>query len=245
MTFLSPALFLLIILVAIYLIIRRNRNAAIFILAVLFLTIYSLSITPVKDLILSPLEDKYLPIDLDKTERVDAIVILGGGVQASPEDKSGYVLSDSTFKRLYFGYQIYKKTDLELIVSGGAPLRVGPPEADIMAQTLKLFGVPEDKIITERQSNNTYENIQNISPILTHMSAKKIFLVTSAAHLPRSMKIVKNFNIDAIPVPCDYKTGGKGLKWYDFFPSAGNLELSFSALKEYIGTLYYKLYYNI
>lgn len=83
------------------------------------------------------------------------IVVLGGGVERNT--KAGDNLSDATLRRLLTGVQIYQKTKMPILVTGGS-LTGLRPEAMIMKDYLVSLGVPEEKITVEDRSRNTYEN---------------------------------------------------------------------------------------
>jgi uncharacterized SAM-binding protein YcdF (DUF218 family) len=47
--------------------------------------------------------------------------------------------------------------------------------------------------------------------------------------------------MDALPAPTDYKAKRSPLIWIDYLPSVSVLEMSYSALHEYVGLPYYRL----
>ncbi len=87
-----------------------------------------------------------------------------------------------------------------ILVSGG----IGPysedrniPEAELMAEMLSEFGVPDDHIWIENRSRNTLENVRYSMPIIINESFMHLntptrpILVTSRFHLKRTCGLFK------------------------------------------------------
>ena len=103
------------------------------------------------------------------------------------------------------------------------------------------FGIPKDKVLVETQSRNTRENVLYTKAILNKLKAKKVILVTSAFHLPRSYALFKKAGIDAVPVASDFYITDQRYNPFSFIPSLGSLALSSIAIKEYAGLFVYRL----
>jgi uncharacterized SAM-binding protein YcdF (DUF218 family) len=120
---------------------RRLIQSSIVVLAVSALSLYALSIEPVSELLLRPLEQAHPPLMLTSdaapssafpsadsisvadAAAADAIVVLGAGtVSRSPEEGEGPAPGVETLKRLSFAYRIHRISGLPLITSGGPPL---------------------------------------------------------------------------------------------------------------------------
>lgn len=236
----------LIIITAIFIAINKKKRG-LFLSVLTAIIVYTLSIEPTKNFLLSPLENEFpFPEDI-KHLQCQAIVVLGGGiVRGSPDTNGKASPSRSTLKRLYMAYKIWKYNKKPIIVSGGTVYYSnGETEADVMARTLVELGVPKKYIIKEEKSRNTFENISNISKLLKDKDIKFVCLVTSAYHMPRSMYVFYAFNINAYPVPTDYLIDKKPLGWYSFIPKADNFFYSFLALREYLGIFYYTFRYGV
>jgi uncharacterized SAM-binding protein YcdF (DUF218 family) len=103
----------------------------------------------------------------------------------------------------------------------------------------------------ESTSRNTYENGVNSHEILAKEGIKRILLVTSATHMPRAVRVFERQGLEVIPAPTDFlvtraewqylREAGPHTQLINLLPSAGNLELTTRALKEYIGIAVYKL----
>ncbi|MCF7914623.1 MAG: YdcF family protein [Spirochaetaceae bacterium] len=233
---------------------RLTRIATI-LMALLAAGLYTLSIEPVSELLLRPLEQAQPPLllgpatpgaqymDIDSVQ-ADAIVVLSGGtVTRSPEEGGRAAPGAETLKRLSFGYRIHRASGLPLISTGGTPLSAGadetfplPSAGAAMGRYLIALGADPEAVFTEETSRNTLENAALVAEKYDH---QKVILVTSAYHMPRSVWIFKQMGFQVVPAPTDYKIDGDGYNPWSFFPSMDSLHDSYRALHEYAGIVYY------
>lgn len=104
-----------------------------------------------------------------------------------------YLLDDGSIdrelrERLKKGEELYRNgVCSRIIVSGGeANKRAGRSEAEAMKEFLSAQGIPQEAIITEEKSRNTYENARECAAILAQENYGRLYLVSSAKHLYRS-----------------------------------------------------------
>ncbi len=226
---------LLLIITLLLLFLKKLRAAKILLIFTLFLT-YLLSIEPVKDMLLSPLENRF---NFPQSLNCNYIVVLGGGqIYHSKAFSNKPAPSCSTLKRLVVALKVYKSIKKPIIVSGGLLRQNAYPEAYTMKNFLVRLGVGGNMIIEDNKSKNTFENALFVKRIVKH---SKICLITSAYHMPRSMLIFKSFGIKAQPVPADYKIYHTPYGYYSFVPHIGYFRDSSIAIKEYIGIAYFYL----
>lgn len=112
------------------------------------------------------------PSDTDGCRVADAIVALSGGDTSARADEAIML------------YQ-YGWAPL-LIFSGAAADTSGPSNAEVMQRRAIMAGVPEQAIVIETRSQNTSENAQATSDILTSKDVTSVILVTSAYHQRRA-----------------------------------------------------------
>ncbi len=239
--FLPPGIFILMVLAGTVLTLSGRRKSGTAFLLTVSLLIYLLSITPVKDFILLPLEDAF---PFQENPSCEAIVVLGGGrVSHSPDEGMKSSVKPQVAKRLYTAFKLWKSTKKPLILSGGKVFdEGGEPESTAMRRFLVQLGVPITEIIEENKSKNTFQNAVFTYKILKRLNVNRICLVTSAYHMPRSFTIFKAVgSISVTPVPADYRVDRDPYSWSDFFPSIGNLYDSFLGIHEYVGILYFNL----
>lgn len=222
---LPPGLFILAFLTVALL--ERRRGVTYYICVISAILLYLLSIEPVKDALLTPLENKY---PVPKKFSADVIVVLSGGSYNSG------VLKEDSMKRLLAGALLHRETGLPIILSGGASFL---PDAEIMKSFLLSLGVDRKSIITEVESRDTRENAMFVKRICKDRGYRRIVLVTSAYHMPRAVLSFEREGMDVIPYPTDFKRDMR-YNLFSFLPKMGVLDDSVKALREYLGTLVYE-----
>ncbi|MCD6094578.1 YdcF family protein [bacterium] len=227
--FFLPSVFIFILILSGAILLFKSKRKKIGkILIVLGLCFYwFFSITPVSDLILSPLENKYPPVSKVELNKAERIVLLLGGKESDPR-RANEVL------RLRF----LKGQPFKIIISGRDPLNPEKKEAEEIKTFLVERGITPQNIILENNSRNTKENAKNTKAIV---GDEPFFLVTSAYHLPRAMEIFKKIKTTPIPAPTDFKIE-KNYDILDFFPHAKNLRKTNLAFHEYLALLYLKIF---
>jgi uncharacterized SAM-binding protein YcdF (DUF218 family) len=232
----------------------RPKKAVRYCLLGLGLFIYLFTIVPVRNLVLRPLEDRYPPLSaaagppspagIPLMDEADAIVVLGSkAMAASPDEGGGDSLAAESLKRILYAARLRDLSTAPFIVSGGKVFDRGQaPEAETAARTLVRLGIPEDRILRESESRNTWENARNVR---RKYSPKKVILVTSAYHMPRSVMCFERNGMFVIPAPTDYHIDrNTPLNLMDFLPMMGVLDDTYRALHEYFGILYYRVVYR-
>lgn len=240
---LSPLVFLLLAGAGAWLLAVKRRRAGLVLAAAGVLLPVLLSVGPVCDLFLRPLERGYPPFPPD-APAVDAVVVLGGGVIAGAPDEGGASrLSNESQARLAYGLFLHKRTSAPLVVSGGRVWRSSSadPEATVAVRFLVRLGVPQSLVTAEERSRNTWENAREVARILGQRRMARVALVTSAYHMPRAMLAFSKAGVACVPAPTDYKSSGGSLTVGDVLPSFEALATSFRALREYLGLLQYLL----
>ncbi|HLV10526.1 MAG TPA: YdcF family protein [Halanaerobiales bacterium] len=238
-----PGLFLLLLIIINIYIIKNRDNKYIKTLSVLTLILmYLLSTAVGSILFLFPLERQYLPFNMGGESRVIEedipVVVLGGGINYLDRDRGE--LNAITLQRLYEGYRVFRSSNSLIIFSGGAGLGYDSEitEAGLAREWLQEMGVAPEKIITDRRARTTYENGVYVSSWLKENDYRRVYLVSSAVHLPRAVRVFKKQGIDVIPVAGGYLTSHR-LSWLDFLPARGLLTGNMAAVHEWLGIIWY------
>ncbi len=229
---------------------RRKLQTA---LIVLSIAVLWLGGSPwISALTLRSLEWRYLPPD--PMPWAEAIVVLGGGTDPAEYPRSTTEINGSGDRVLY-GALLYKEGKAPLVLlSGGSITFLGKhpsTPAEQMAEIMTWIGVPEDAMVLQPKSQNTYEDALYCAEILKERGIKRIILVTSAFHMPRAVGLFEHQGFMVIPAPTDYKITGQGwdnLVHADFqgmiislLPDVNDMSLTAVAIKEYIGIAVYSL----
>jgi uncharacterized SAM-binding protein YcdF (DUF218 family) len=121
-----------------------------------------------------------------------------------------------------------------IIVSGGAPSIGARPESELMRDQLMTFNVPPERLVLESTSHTTEEQAAQVAQLLNddgHVAPTVV--VTTAAHMPRVMKLFRARGIDAVPSVTPelrYDEGRTG--WRRWVPSASALRGSETVMYE-------------
>lgn len=179
----------------------------------------------------------------------DCIVVLGGGTVARIEPRPTVEISEAGDRVLYAA-RLFRggKAPLVLCTSGVATggLALRPPSED-MAEMVEFLGVPRAAILLETASGNTREHARNLAPVFQERGFKRILLVTTAMHMPRSMGVFRKYcpQVEFIAAPTDYRvTERLPAPWYRglarFIPTPGHFVGFSEAAHEYLGIVYYR-----
>ena len=216
---------------------RGSRKAA-WTFAALGAVLWICSMNVFSDALLRPLERSY---SAPAAPGGDVIIALGGGAyDTETVFSAGERLQASSLERVSAAALLHKKTGLPVIVSGGAVFS-GIAEAEAAAAYLAELGVPQKSIIKESAARDTKENALFSRRICQERGYKRIILLTSASHLPRSVYLFKKAGFtDIVPFPVTRTTQRARLTYRDLLPVS--LNGASRALNEYIGLLYYRLF---
>jgi len=239
MSLILPPASLAILMAVGFVITKFRRVLGRFLIVTSFLLLYLLSISPVSDFLLKPLE-KSAAHDDAKHENIDAIVVLGGGVR----DLSWLGLesqpSEMSLVRLVAGVKLYKELHIPLVIIGGNgnPFEQEVKEAEAMARIAKGIGVPDKDIITENAPRNTLESASAAKKLI---KGNRIILVTSAFHMKRSSAMFRKQGFDVVTAVAGYRSEQRGFSLYSCIPRAGSLHDSSAVLAEYLSLFLYTL----
>lgn len=216
-------------------------------ISIAFLSLWLLSTPFIAHQLIDGLQYQYPALSPGqlKEDKSASIVVLEAGLNLqSPEYDMIPLVSEATLTRLRYGAFLYQKTKAPILVSGNNPIYPSINQTDYMASALKeYFGVPT-KWREDRGYNTALEGIFS-TEILKKAGIKKIYLVTSAYHMPRSVHAFQNKGLIVIPAPTGFMSSDTTLIVTALLPSTKELSVSVIALHEYIGLIWYKIYYLI
>ncbi len=235
-------------LVALVMLWKRPRIAAFFIVLSLVVLLVSSNSWVARTLVRS-LEWQNVPGGIPNAE---AIVVLGGATKSAFFPRPTVDLNEAG-DRVIYAAQLYLQKKAPVIVLSGGRIDWrgrGSSESGDMATVLSSIGIPAQALVQEPESLNTYQNAVNVKKVLESRRIRRVLLVTSAMHMPRSLLIFKRQGIDAIPAPTDFLVSEGELQELasspksailNLLPSVDNLEMLTAAIKEYVGIIAYGL----
>lgn len=230
------------------LILRKKRYGRVLIVAG-FLLIMSLSLCPVADFLLRPLEEQYQPLKITQTNKANIdikkikwIVVLAGGQNNDLNLPVSSRLSDDSLSRMVEGVRLSRLLpNSKLLVSGG-----GAFSNFSEARTMRLFalemGVKASSIVMEGESRDTAHQALLIKKIMGESMREPIILVTSASHMPRSMALFKKQGFNPVAAPAGFLVKNNMEKnFFHYLPSEQNFYKSHRAVYEYLGLAWGKI----
>jgi len=182
---------------------------------------------------------KYQPASVEalKARGVQAIVVLGGGVDTAQPDGIQQ-LKPTALDRLRHGIELSRKSCIPILVTGGkgwGALAGSEDESKISKRVANEAFQYEIKW-TESDSRDTQENAINSKQILSKQNISKIALVTQSWHMPRSQKAFERSGFDVTPAPLDFTVDRK-LELLGLLPNGSSLNSSVTTFKELVADL--------
>ncbi|MBA4384022.1 MAG: hypothetical protein C0410_04745 [Anaerolinea sp.] len=230
----------------------KKRNFAKILLLLAFAILFIGGNRYIANSIARSLEGQY--DKLGPVQSVDLIVILGGGTEPEIAPRPMTEVN-AAGDRIIYAAKLYQENPESMLLLSGGDIEFldqssSTPAGD-MASLLMLMGVPESAMILQDQSQNTYEDALYSCEKIKAAGYKNVVLVTSAMHMPRSMKLFAKQGCTVLPAPTDFTITETAWRktWHPSFeefiinlvPSYSNLSQVTKSMKEYIGMLVYRL----
>ncbi len=175
----------------------------------------------------------------------DAVIVLGGMVDADATERSGLPEYTLAVERILRGYELVRDGRARQVLLSAGTLDPRPEalvEADILARQLRLWGVEPEKVVVERRSRNTRENAVESARLIRERGWERLLLVTSSAHMPRALGTFEAVGLKPDTLPVDVRARAWHLRWGMVWqPRASHLSQSTDALRELFGRLVYRL----
>ena len=173
-------------------------------------------------------------------DSADAIVVLSGMLEINEVGDSTYVEWGDP-DRFFGGIDLYKAgKDQKLVFTGGKMPwdKAKKTEGEVLKDYSISNGIPAEKIFVTKDVENTAEEAVAVKELIN--PSKRIILVTSAYHMYRAKRLFEKKGFEVMPFYVDYKVAGNSkVTLMDLLPSAINLELTESGIRELIGRLFY------
>lgn len=122
-----------------------------------------LSIQPVADWLLRPLESEYPTYHRQAEHPIKYVVVLGGGYTYNPEWAASSNLINNSLPRVAEGIRIYRDNPgSKMIFTGGKAITNPVSAAEVAAKVAVSLGVPQEDIITLDTPRDTREEAQQV-----------------------------------------------------------------------------------
>ena len=173
-------------------------------------------------------------------DTADAIVVLSGMLEINEVGDSTYVEWGDP-DRFFGGIALIKSGKAQKLVFTGGKMpwdKAKKTEGEVLKDYAISNGIPSEKIFVTEDVENTAEEAVAVKELIS--PSKRIILVTSAYHIYRAKRLFEKQGFEVIPYRVDYKTSRNNhITFMDFLPSASNLQLIETEIREIIGILFY------
>jgi uncharacterized SAM-binding protein YcdF (DUF218 family) len=173
-------------------------------------------------------------------DSADAIVVLSGILGINEVGDSTYVEWGDP-DRFFGGIALFKAGMAQKLVFTGGKMpwdKAKKTEGEVLMEYAISNGIPSEKIFITKDVENTAEEAVAVKELIG--PSKRIILVTSAYHMYRAKRLFKKKGFEVIAYKVDYKAAENStITVMDFLPSAGNLAMTESGMREIIGRLFY------
>lgn len=162
----------------------------------------------------------YKETHLPPAEEYDAIIVLGAQV------KEDGTLSLQLQWRLDAAVKAWQARPCWIVTCGARGSNEPIEEAYAMRDYLIRQGIPAQWILTDAESYNTRQNIDNAVALLADKDVQRVAIVTSDYHVPRAMALAEDAGLEATGIPAPTKLGlrfwlknhgREGLAWIKYW----------------------------
>lgn len=200
---------------------------------------------PVSNMLILPLEQRFAENAAKLSDKPMAgIIVLGGYEDGRTSERRGTLHLNEAAERLTETARLaHRLPNLPVIISGGsgAVLLEDKPAAEAIRDYLQAIGIAPSRIKLEARSLTTHENAKFTRELVAPKPEDYWYLVTSAAHMPRSVGAFRAQGFNVIAWPVDFRTADAD-DWRRPFGSVpAGLKRMDDAATEWLGLVAYRL----
>lgn len=203
-----------------------------------WLALLLLSLQPVADRLLQPLEAHYPT--WHGTPHASHIVVLGGGYTWNPQWAPGSNLLNNNLPRVTEAVRLWLANPGATLIFTGAAIQGNPVSAaQASAWVAESLGVPRHAIVVLDSPKDTH---QEAIATAQYLGDKPFLLVSSASHLPRAMIYFQRQGLHPFPAPANQLAISTPLNpWEHAIPAPVWLQHSDRVVYERLGRLWQRL----
>ena len=219
---------------------RGRFSRAMWRAAIVFGIVCLVLATPLGASALIAVQEKRVPTpDACAAPQPADVVLLAGGVRRLPRDASDYgALSGPSVRRTIDAVTLVRSLPDARLVITGTGKEESVPESEVMADLARQMGVRAEAIRVETSALTTWENatrVRALDPALP----PRIWLVTSALHMPRALIAFRAAGFEPCSYPSDFLSAP--FRARDVLPRGSAVANSEAALHEIVGEVVYRL----
>ena len=199
-------------------------------------------ISPLGDLLIAPLENRFPRADLSGGE-ITGMIVLGGAEDGRAGPTREMAGLNEAAERFTEAVALARRLPGARVVFSGGSAAVfadEPPEAETAARLFAALGIAKDRITPSRPRAH-YENAMFTARLIKPAAGQRWLLVTSAWHMPRAMGCFRQAGVAVEAWPVDYRTAPQfqPLRFHTAL-TEGWRRIDFIA-REYVGLVAYYL----
>lgn len=204
-----------------------------------FFLAYSLAGSPYVGVwLLRILEKSYYAYE-QPSEKLDLLVVLGGGTGMSP---GGRPALGNHGDRITRPAVLFSEGLVGTLVTTGRSITEDGADRLLSRETSQLWqamGIPADRIIEISEPRNTSEELAAVAKLVKeHPEWKRLGLGTSASHLPRALDEARAQGLEMIPVPSDFRSGSMIFSPMYLVPQGRGFRDVQAAMWEFLGRMF-------
>ncbi len=189
------------------------------------------------------LERLYPPLEADAStcEALKGcdILVLGQGMEAGSDLPLRYRNNAVFQQRLLEGVRLTRAIPGSRVLVSMAGGAVAEDKERFLSEYALTVGLPRERLVPVFGARDTSEEAQRL---LARARTNRVVVATSAAHMPRAVRILQKHGADPVAAPCDYiwaRPRERKLSLRGFpRPSVGGLEVARRAQYERLGLWY-------
>ena len=212
-------------------------------LGLLLVLYYGFTTRPLAQVLVQPLETYYRPPSTVPAHSDAIILFVNDAPTLSPFSDRPTIVGTRNTDLLICGLiYVQVRSAPTVVLAEGVPgiFSRDATWTPVLQEWAVRLGYPPEAIFIADQGIATHERARAINQLLG--SAKRILLLDSAMHLPRSTAAFRKAGFTVTPIPCDaYNMSTAPWSLSAFIPHARNLEACNEAVYEYVGLLTYWL----
>jgi len=237
-------IFWLLLLAGLLLIWLKKKKSSRILIVISLIWLALISFAPLPKLLCRSLERSYTPLtDLNSlSNNIDVhIMVLGSGHTSDPTLPANNQLSNNALGRLAEGIRLHRLLPGSKLITSGWQGDDLVPNALVLKRAAELLGISTEDIFTLVTPVNTEE--EALCYRSTFGKSHKLIIVTDAIHMPRAILWFRKAGLNPIAAPTNHLIKhSPNQKSFNFLPSADNINEMESAMHEYIGILWAKLF---
>ncbi len=140
--------------------------------------------------------------------RYDALVVLGAMVL--PDGRPSAAMA----RRVEAAVGLYHRDVAPVVVMSGGAVGHPTPEARAMADLAVAAGVPENSLILELSSRNTWQNAREVAALARARGWTRMMVVSDSFHLPRARDMFRRHGLRVDGHPATRRPGDHRLSWW-------------------------------